>query len=78
MQLSIVSIYWLSQKGVYAFGGLWNLPIFKTKVLTYQSTANLDENILFGKIAHLQDPKISKMLVRCCMGAENSMLHSGL
>ena len=28
-------------------------PIFKTKLLIYQSKANLDEKILFGNITHL-------------------------
>ena len=40
------------------------LPIFKTKILIYQSMANLDEKILFGKITHHLDPDIGKMLVR--------------
>ena len=34
-------------------------PIFKTK-----SKASLDENILIGKITHVQDPIIRKMPVR--------------
>ena len=43
--------------------------IFKTEISIYQSKANLDEKILFGKIhgkisRHL-DPEIKKMPVRC-------------
>ena len=38
--------------------------IFKTKLLIYQSQTNLDEKILFGKITHLDDPTVRKMLVR--------------
>ena len=42
-------------ENVYAFAGyeikcMW--PIFKPKMLTYLSKANLDERILFGKIIH--------------------------
>ena len=37
-------------------------PIFKTKMLIYQSKANLDVKILFGNIARLIDPEIRKML----------------
>ena len=36
-------------------------PIFKTEMLIYQSKANLDEKILFGKIANLYHPTIRKM-----------------
>ena len=39
-------------------------PIFKTKMLIYQSKANLDEKILFGQIIHQFDPEIRKMLVK--------------
>ena len=52
-------------------------PIFKTKVLIYQSKANLDVKILFGKIKHLKDPTTIKMLVKVCIGIENSTFHSG-
>ena len=38
--------------------------IFKTKMFIFQSKANLDEKILFGKITHLCDPTIRKMPVR--------------
>ena len=31
-------------------------PIFKTKILIYQSKANLAMKILFGKVTHLLDP----------------------
>ena len=33
-------------------------PIFKIKMQIYQSKANLDENILLGKIPHHLDPAI--------------------
>ena len=37
-------------------------------MLTYQAKANLDENILFGKIIHHLDLEIRKMLERACLG----------
>ena len=40
--------------------------------------ANLDGNILFGRITHLLHPEIRKMLVRDFDGNENSLFHSGL
>ena len=43
-------------------------PIFKTKMFIYQSKANLDEKILFGKISDHLDPKIRKALVSACLG----------
>ena len=56
-------MYWVSQK-VYAFGELlhkkYEADIFKTEMLIYQSKANLDENILFGKITHHLDLKVGK------------------
>ena len=42
--------------------------IFKTKMLIFQSTANSDEKILFGKITHHLDLDITKMLVRSIFG----------
>ena len=45
-----------SKKKFMRLEGLWSRstwPIFKTKMLIYQSKANLDEKILFGKITHL-------------------------
>ena len=38
-------------------------PIFKTKMLVYQSNSNLVIKILFCKISHLSDTKRNKMLV---------------
>ena len=42
---------------VYTFDELWNekyvTDIFKTRMVIYQSKANLDEKILCGKITHL-------------------------
>ena len=34
----------------------------KTEMLIYQSKANADEKVLFGKITHILDPEIRKML----------------
>ena len=51
--------------------------IFKTEILINQSKAKLDEKILFGKITHLQDPKVIKCLYGVCMVIENYMFHSG-
>ena len=39
-------------------------PIFKTKLLIYQSKDNLDAEILFGKIAYGLDPEIREILVK--------------
>ena len=42
------------------------LLIFKTKMLIYQSKANLDANIfLLVSITHLIEPEIRKMLESC-------------
>ena len=43
-------------------------PIFKTKMLVYQSKADFDEKILFGRIIHILRPKIEKCLSRACIG----------
>ena len=51
--------------------------IFKTKLLIFQSKANLDENILFGKITHHLVPEVRKMLVRGMFWKHNSTFHSG-
>ena len=53
-------------------------PIFKAKMLIYQSKANLDEEILFGIIVHNLDPEIRKILVRGMLGNKDSSFHSGL
>ena len=58
-------------KNVCAFGGLSNekkSAEIKTKMLIYLSKDNLDRKILFGKIAHVRDPKIGKMFVRGLYG----------
>ena len=39
-------------------------PIFKAEMFICHSKDNLDEKILFGKIAHHLDPEIKKMQVR--------------
>ena len=54
---------------------MWS--IFKTKMLINHSKANLEENILFGKITHLSDLTIRKMPVRGLYGNENFTFHSG-
>ena len=43
-------------------------PIFKTKMLIYQSKANLDEKILFVNTTHFWDPTIRKMPARGLYG----------
>ena len=58
-------------KKVYASGGLWKKgmwSIFKTKMLINHSKANLEENILLGKITHLSDLTIRKIPVRGLYG----------
>ena len=52
-------------------------PIFKSKMLIFQSKDNLDEKILFDKITHHLDPEIRKILVRGKFGNEDSTVHSG-
>ena len=52
-------------------------PIFKIKMLFYQSKANLDEKILFGKVTHYLNSEIKKKLVRVLYRNEHSTLHSG-
>ena len=47
------------------------------EMLSYQSKANLDEKILFGKVTHLLGPKIRNILVRGLCGNENSTFDSG-
>ena len=49
--------------------------IFKTNMFIFQSMANLDEKILFGKITRHLDPEIRKMMVM--FGNENFMFYSG-
>ena len=51
--------------------------IFKTNMLNYQSKANFDEKISFGKFTHHLDPEIRKMLEGACWGIKNSTFHSG-
>ena len=38
------------------------------KMLIFQSKANLDEKILFGKITHHLDPEILKSWYEACFG----------
>ena len=52
-------------------------PLFNNEMLIYQSTANLDEKISFGKIIHHLDPEIKKTLVNGKFGNEDSTFHSG-
>ena len=51
-------------------------PIFKTKMLIYQSKANLNVKILFGKITHYLDPEIRKVLVLVNGKFGNEIPHS--
>ena len=43
-------------------------PILKIEMLIYQSKANLDEKILFGKVTHHLEAEIRKMLVMASVG----------
>ena len=52
-------------------------PILKTEMFIYQSTVNLDEKILFGRIPHLTDPEIRKMMVMGMFGNKSSTFHCG-
>ena len=52
-------------------------PIFKAKMLIYQSKADFDEIILFGKITRLYTQQLEKCLYGICMEIENSTFHSG-
>ena len=45
-------------------------PIFKTENVNYQSKANLDGKIMFGKMTHKLDSEIRKMLVRSMFGKD--------
>ena len=51
--------------------------IFKTEILIYQSKANLDEKILFGKITHHLDLEIKKVMVNGKFWNKDSAFHSG-
>ena len=52
--------------------------IFKTKMLIYQSKANLDEKILFGRINDHLNPEMRKMLLGRTLENRNSTFHCGL
>ena len=67
-------------KNVCAFAvcGIKSLgPIFKTEILIYQLTANLDGKLLFGKFPHHLDLEIRKMLVDGKFGYKVFTSHSG-
>ena len=51
-------------------------PLFQTKLLIFQSKANLDEKILFGKITHHVVQEITKMLARGMFVNGNSTFRS--
>ena len=53
------------------------MPIFKIKILIYQSKANFDEKSLFGKICRHLDPEMWTMLVRGMFGTKDSPFRSG-
>ena len=44
--------------------------ILETKILIYQSKANLDVKISFDNITHLIDPEIRKMLEKVFLGTK--------
>ena len=48
-------------------------PIYETKTLIYQSTANLGVKIFFGNATHLIHPEIRKMLERSLNGCQDSL-----
>ena len=52
-----------------------NLP--KAEKANNDEKASLDVNILFGRITHLIDPEIRKMMARSFHGDENTTLNSG-
>lgn len=59
--------YRVSKKKSTLLAGCGNASawlIIKMKMLICQSRANADVTILFGKITHLSDPEIGKMLAR--------------
>ena len=41
---------YITRPARYGIKSMW--PLFKTEMLIYQSKANLDEKILFGKLTH--------------------------
>ena len=45
-------------------------PMFETEMFIYESKANLNENILFGKITHHLDSLMRQMLLRGMFGNE--------
>ena len=65
-----VFMYRLSQNMFTRLAGIEmsRRQIFKIKMLIYQSKANLDKEILCGKITHHLDLEIWKMLVRGMFG----------
>ena len=52
-------------------------PIFKNEMLIYQSKANLDVKISFGKITLHFDLEIREMPVEGMLGNKDSTFHSG-
>ena len=52
-------------------------PIFKTEMLINQPKANLDKNILLGKITYHFDPEIRKMLAKGMFKNKYSTFRSG-
>ena len=51
--------------------------LFKTKLLIYQSKANLDVKILFGKIIRHLDPAIRKNCLKDKFGNQDSTFRFG-
>ena len=52
-------------------------PIFETKMLLYQSKANLDVKISCSNITHLINLEIRKMLDKGLSGNQDSTFQSG-
>ena len=53
------------------------MPIFETEMLIYQSEANFEAKILFGKITHYVEPEIRKMLERGLLWSKDPTFHFG-
>ena len=49
----------------------------ETKMLIFQSMANLEVKMLFGYITHFIDTEIRKMLEKALYGNQDSTFHSG-
>ena len=84
VSLSVYYLQWefipVGSKKCMSLGGCGKKrmrPIFETKLLIYQSKANLDVKILFGNITHLIDLEIWEILEKGLFGDQDSTFHSG-